>query len=388
MQKMNSLIEKLELIHQRLKIAVPKSLRPYYENLDIEHSRGLIIYGQRGVGKTTFLLSKTANKPFLYISVDHPLVTDISIYELTEAVFRAGYQGIVLDEIQYAKDWAIQLKALYDSFPDFYIWASGSSSLILKSGSADFSRRFVFKRIPLLSFREYLYLKNLISIEIIDLFEQKFDFLSKVQSRELLRAFREYLNSGTRPFFFEGDYCERLKLVLDKALFHDIPLFLQSISERHLKIMRAVLGHLLYSSVPTLNISSLCRDWQISKDKLYELLAVMEQTEILKLIKRKTKENGFKKGSKILLTDPAYYYCFDGDIGTAREAFAVYNLSERYGEVHACYDERECDYIVKGVKIEIGGRSKKSKNSDIVLSDEIDLPLKNKIPLYFAGLIY
>lgn len=121
------------------------------------------------------MLSKTANKPFLYISVDHPLVTDIGIYELTEAVFRAGYQGIVLDEIQYAKDWAIQLKALYDSFLIF-IWASGSSSLILKSGSADFSRRFVFKRIPLLSFREYLYLKNLISIEIIDLFEQKFDF--------------------------------------------------------------------------------------------------------------------------------------------------------------------------------------------------------------------
>ncbi|MEJ5226834.1 ATP-binding protein [Thermodesulfovibrio sp.] len=388
MLNIKSLIEKLELIHQRLKLAIPKNLRPYYENLDIDHSRGLIVYGQRGVGKTTFLLYRTLNKPFLYVSVDHPLVTDINIYELTEAVFKAGYQGIVLDEVQYAKDWAVQLKALYDSFPDLYIWASGSSSLMLKSGSADFSRRFIFKRIPLLSFREYLYLKHSISLEPVDLFEQEFDCLSKVQSRELLRAFREHLNSGTRPFFFEGDYCERLKLVLDKALFHDIPLFLQTIGERHLKLMRAVLGHLLYSSVPTLNISSLCRDWQISKEKLYELLLVMEQTEILKLIKRKTKENGFKRGSKILLTDPAYYYCFDGDVGTAREAFAVYNLSERYGEIFACYDERECDYIVKGIKIEIGGKNKKIKNSDIVLTDEIDLPVRNKIPLYFAGLVY
>ncbi|WP_353684648.1 AAA family ATPase [Thermodesulfovibrio sp. 3907-1M] len=45
---------------------------------------------------------------------------------------RAGYQGIVFDEIQYARNWSVQIKALYDSFPDAYIWVSGSSSLLLK----------------------------------------------------------------------------------------------------------------------------------------------------------------------------------------------------------------------------------------------------------------
>ena len=48
----------------------------------------------------------------------------------------------------------------------------------------------------------------------------------------------------------------------------------------------------------------------------------------------------------------------------------------------------ECDYVVKNLKIEIGGKNKKPKNADLVVSDEIDLPVKNKIPLYILGLLY
>ena len=388
MRKLSDLIEKLELIHERLKLSLPRLFRPYFQNLKIENLRGVIIYGQRGVGKTTFLLSKTKNLPFLYVSVDHPLVSDVSLYELGEAVFKSGYKGIILDEVQYAKDWAIHLKALYDSFPECFIWASGSSSLILKTGSADFSRRFIFKKIPLLSFREYLFLTSEVLIEPVDIFDLKLEFLKRFSSLELLQKFRHYLRSGTRPFFQEGAYCERLKAVLEKAIFHDIPLLLPSIKENHLKLLRAVVGHLLFTPVPVLNISSLCRDWQIGKEKLYELLFTMESAEIIKLIRKKRKDTGYTKGAKILLTDVSFYYCFEGNLGTAREAFSVYNLCERYGEVLACPNDMECDYVVKNLKIEIGGKNKKPKNADLVVSDEVDLPVKNKVPLYILGLLY
>ena len=388
MNKFAKLIEKLELIYERLKLCLPERYRLFSRNLKIENLRGLILYGQRGVGKTTFLLSKIKDLPFLYVSVEHPLISGVSLYDLVEAIFKAGYQGVVLDEVQYAKDWALHLKALYDSFPEHFIWASGSSSLALKASSADLARRFVLKRLPLLSFREYLFLTSGILIEPIDIFDLKIDFLKKFSPFELLQKFKNYLIEGTRPFFQEGAYCEKLKGVLERAIFHDVPLLVPSIRESHLKLLRAIIGHLLFTPVPVLNISSLCRDWQIGKEKLYELLFAMEAAEILKLIRKKKKDTGYTKGAKLLLTDVSFYYCFDGNLGTAREAFAVYNLVEKYGEIFACPDEKECDYIINGLKIEIGGKSKKRKQADLVISDDIELPIKNKMPLYFLGLLY
>ncbi len=320
--------------------------------------------------------------------MDHPLISDVPLYDLVEAIFKVGYKGVVLDEVQYAKDWALHLKALYDSFPQHFIWASGSSSLALRASSADLVRRFVLKKLPLLSFREYLFFVSGILIEPIDIFELKVDFLKKFSSSELLQNFRNYVRSGTRPFFQEGSYCERIKGILERAIFHDIPLLVPSIRETHLKLLRAIVGHLLFTPSPVLNISSLCRDWQIGKEKLYELLFAMESAEILKLIKKKKKDMGYAKGAKLLLTDVSFYYCFEGNLGTAREAFAVYNLAERYIEVLACSEEKECDYVVKEVKIEVGGKHKKKKQAELVISDEIDLPLRNKIPLYFLGLLY
>lgn len=44
--------------------------------------------------------------------------------------------------------------------------------------------------------------------------------------------------------------------------------------------------------------------------------------------------------------------------------------------------------MVKGIKIEIGGSSKNSKNADIVLSDEIGLPVKIRFLIYFVGLLF
>jgi predicted AAA+ superfamily ATPase len=96
----------------------------------------------------------------LYLSADNPLIAIKGLWEIGNTAFLAGYDGIIVDEVHYAKDWSSALKSLYDAFPDKSVYASDSSSFILRSGIADLSRRFSSVQIPQLSFREYLFLKK------------------------------------------------------------------------------------------------------------------------------------------------------------------------------------------------------------------------------------
>ncbi len=376
-----------EETHQRLKLSLPERIRPFYDSVEIDKVRTALVYGQRGAGKTTFLLYRSKDKPFLYLSADNPLVIAHPLYEVVREVFKRGYEGIIVDEVHLAKDWSLHLKALYDDYPDRYIWASGSSSLLIKKGVADLSRRFVQIRIPLMSFREFLYLKIGILPEPVDIFNVKEEDLKLVRKVNVLGLFREYVSSGTRPIFFEGEYCSRIQGIVEKMIFYDVPFYLPSIRSNHLRLMNAVIGHMISSPIPTVNISKLCSEWHIGKEKLYQLLSVMEAVELLRIVRRKGDKNVYSKGAKMLINDPSVYYCFNGNLGTAREAFVVFTLSERY-EVYASPREEDYDYLVDGRKIEVGGRRKETKSADLVISDDLELPVRNRLPIWLLGMVW
>ena len=378
-------LENTEETHQRLKFSLPERIRPLYDSAEIDNLRTILVYGQRGAGKTTFLLYKSKNKPFLYFSADNPLIAKYPLYEIAREAFKRGYEGVILDEVHHAKDWSLHLKALYDDYPEKYIWASGSSSLLIKSGVADLSRRFVQVRIPLLSFREFLFLREGIFTDPVDPFNIKKATIDLTRKLNILALFREYLSSGTRPFFIEGEYCNRLQGIVEKTIYYDIPFFLPSTQSNHLRLMSAVVGYLIDSPVPTVNVSSLCSEWHIGKEKLYQLLSVMEAVELLKIVRRKADRSIYSKGAKMLINDPSIYYCFNGNLGSARESFVVFALSERY-EVFASSKEEDYDYLVDGRKIEVGGKTKSSKAAEFVVSDDLELPVRNRIPLWVLGM--
>jgi len=384
---LEEVITLVEETHQRLKLSLPERIRPFYDSVEIDKVRTALVYGQRGAGKTTFLLYRSKDKPFLYLSADNPLVIAHPLYEVVREVFKRGYEGIIVDEVHLAKDWSLHLKALYDDYPDRYIWASGSSSLLIKKGVADLSRRFVQIRIPLMSFREFLYLKMGILPEPVDIFNVKEEDLKLVRKVNVLGLFREYVSSGTRPIFFEGEYCSRIQGIVEKTIFYDVPFYLPSIQSNHLRLMNAVIGHMISSPIPTVNISKLCSEWHIGKEKLYQLLSVMEAVELLRIVRRKGDKSVYSKGAKMLINDPSVYYCFNGNLGTAREAFVVFTLSERY-EVYASPREEDYDYLVDGRKIEVGGRRKETKSADLVISDDLELPVRNRLPMWLLGMVW
>jgi len=65
----------------------------------------------------------------------------------------------------------------------------------------------------------------------------------------------------------------------------------------------------------------------------------------------------------------------------------VFALKEK-GKIWAAKNEQDGDFIFEGMKLEIGGKKKSSKLSDFVLRDDIDLPLRNVIPLWMLGMLW
>lgn len=385
---MDKVLESLEVIQANLLASLPSPIRPWsLANKLSRATRGVLVSGPRGVGKTTLLLW-SAPKRSLYFSADNPLVSAQSLGEIVNNAFGSGFDGVIIDEVHHARDWAIQLKSLYDANPRRFIWASDSSSLVLRTGHADLSRRFPKLEIPLLSFREYLKLKHNQEFNPFKLWS-----ISQTEIRPILDAvnviaeFREHQSEGMRPFFLEKYYRAKLLATLEKSLFSDVPYFVPQIQESHIGLMNAIIGHLAMAPIPTINVDSLCREWEVGKEKLYSLLQTLEHIGILNIVGYQgPKKVG--KGAKLLLADPSLYDCLGGNIGPAREAYVVTMLRTAGLRVFASKDETRGDFEVGKISIEVGGASKKPKKSDFVIRDDVEVPTAKVIPLWCLGFLY
>lgn len=382
------MIETFKNIQERKTLRLPQNLRPFFDTIDPKNN-AVVFIGPRGVGKTTFLLNRIKDKHILYVLADNPLVAQSSLWEVGDAAFNEGYDGIVLDEVHRAKDWSLHLKALYDAFPGKIIWASGSSSIILKLGVGDLSRRFSRVHIPLLSFREYLALKGPGQFPTFDPFGYDEAVVKGIlTSVNIIKEFKAYLSGGLRPIFLDWDYEEQMENIIEKMIYADIPYLVPQITENHFRLLKAVLGYIALSNVPTINVESMCKKWGLSKAKLYQLIDAMHHVGLIRVIYKAGDTAVYSKGAKIFLYDPSMYYVLKGNTGNTREAYVACALREKDKDISACPNEEEGDFVYGGLKLEIGGKKKSRKQSDFVLRDDTEVPYKNSIPLWMLGFKY
>lgn len=388
---MEEMLASLEGKMQTLVQALPEQLRPWSSSHNLSTDRGAMIIGARGVGKTTFLLTQSTQfGKGLYLSADHPRISATPLWQLGDAIFKAGYDTLIVDEVHFAKEWAKNIKALYDSHPRKRIWISDSSSLALRQGSADLSRRMPRLKMPLLSFREYMYLKTGILYPILKPFENAVipDEWQALDSEQLKAHFRTYMSEGARPIFLEGRYTERSLAVIEKMVFSDVPFFLDHVQSNHLSMMNAVIGYLAGSAIPTVNIDSLAREWAIGKPKIYELLAVMRELELVHIVRKKT-DRSLGKGAKILLADHTWYSVLGGNLGSQREAFVVSMLRASGVDCFAADQETTSDLTTPWGLVEIGGATKGRKAAAYVIRDDIYKPTPSGgIPMWMIGCLY
>ncbi len=100
----------------------------------------------------------------LYVSIDTPTYTDLRLDQLV-TLFMEG-QGIgrnerffaMFDEVQYRREWEVQLKSLVDSYPQARFVASGSAAAALRLKSRESGAgRFTEFLLPPMTFAEYLF---------------------------------------------------------------------------------------------------------------------------------------------------------------------------------------------------------------------------------------
>jgi len=211
--------------------------------------RAILLSGPRRVGKTTILL-QIANslikvgydpKSILYLSLDHPLLKLLSLSKILELYQQSIQQEgkpvvLLLDEIQYAKDWETEIKLMVDHQPNFKILATGSASCVYHNKLAESGvGRWITVPIPTLSFYEFIHIRGentpAISprLKLNDLFLMSHgDFVTLASKlRRLLPLFQRYLLVGGFPETAREEninLCQRLlrEDVVERVLKRDM----------------------------------------------------------------------------------------------------------------------------------------------------------------------
>ncbi len=388
----------VELSNLYFSLPTPSFKRYLFDKIDFK-SKLIGILGQRGVGKTTLIRQiaqnyQLAQSKMLYISADNIVKT---ISEIAIEFSSFGGKLLIIDEIHKAQNFAHELKTIYD-FVDIQVIFSGSSALEIENSKVDLSRRALFYELHSLSFREFLSIKfdlNLPVLELDDILKNHQDIAQDIKKRfKPLEYFSFYKEYGSYPFFTEGElgYNLRLNEIINIILDSEVA-SIYNVESDKINTIRKLL-HLLCASVPVeLNIQNLSKDAGISRNTLYSYFYYLQKANLLQIIGANFKNKKLlNKPDKIYLENINLYniLCSDKNTGSLRESFFI-SQTKIFHEIKY---SNVGDFKVDNKYIfEIGGKNKSFKQikdleNSYVVSDDIEIGFKNKIPLWLFGFLY
>ncbi len=385
--------------------------RYLYDDIS-SNARMVWIVGLRWVGKTTILLQKLREnlQDSLYFSMDNPKVFSVGLFNVVEDLyFNYGIRKFYIDEIHKYKDWNLDLKNIYDSFPKIKLMFSWSSSVDILKGTYDLSRRVLVYKLHTLSFREYLEIKFSLKLEKIsqeDIFEnsQNLEVLFlKLFNIPLLKEFKNYLSFWEFPFFWEWwkkDYILRLENIVNKIVYEDIASF-YNLKTENLIYFKEILYFIINSKPWLFSANSLSKNLKISKDSVNNFVTILQEIWLIQVIQsygnisqtiRKAKKlyvsvNNINSISSLLLQDNI-------NTGRIRESFFINNFIN--SEIKVSYSKKG-DFIFtannKEIIVEIWWKNKTTEQlkwieNGFVIKDDISFIKGRNIPLWLFGFLY
>ena len=371
-----------------------------YDEIDFKASV-IGIKGGRGSGKTTLLHqyaknSKLKSSQILYISCDHPAMIGQNLYEIADEFSAYGGKLLILDEIHKIDNFASHIKAMYD-FSDLQVLFSGSSAMKIEHELGDLSRRALVYDMPVLSFREFLALKNITnfpSYSLEDILENHEDIAVTIAEQiKPLALFQEYLEYGAYPFFKEGErsYHNRLWEVVNTTIDSDLASLFKINSDK-LDTLKKVLYMLCCTSPYEINKAKLSGEAGVVWATLSKYLDYMQKGSLVHLVRGSRGHKTVQVPNKILLNNPNLFaiLCAKPDIGALRESFFVSQLQTK----HQVHYHHQGDFLLDDkIVIEVGGKSKDGKQiegleSAYLALDDIEFGYGNAIPLWLFGFLY
>ena len=396
----NNLLQRTSLAHKR-----------YLYNKINWNLKSIGILGQRGLGKTTMMLQYikenfTHTDKALYITLDNPYIQSISLIEFAKEFEQYGGEVLFIDEVHKYDDWSTHIKNIYDSL-DIKIVFSGSSILQIEKQNADLSRRTIIYHLENLSFREYLEFTGVKKFDIYsveEILENHKSIASDIKSDiKPLMYFKEYLQYGSYPFILEDKdtYYQKIVQIINLILETDLPCINNIQMQQIVKLKKLL--YMLAINVPFIpNITDIAKATNISRPKVYEYLEHLESAKIINSIRGKEKGyNIMSKPEKLFMQNTNISYALTSkiDIGSARESFFVNQIKNYYNANTKLIDDTifsssQGDFLVDDkYTFEVGGKNKSFKQikdieNSYLISDDIEIGFKNKIPLYLFGFLY
>jgi len=326
--------------------------------------RAIILMGPRRVGKTVMIyhtiqkLIEDGVSPqnIIYISVETPIYNGLLLEQLlniaAEAVGKTisdtDQYYVFFDEVQYLKDWEINLKSLTDTYLHIRFTASGSAAAALKKSSNESGAgRFTDFSLPPMTFNEYVLLHKQQSLLVEnDIFwnGQKAHIVEATDIERLNNMFIDYINYGGYPEVafntdIQADPGQYVRHdIVDKVLLRDLP-SLYGISD--VQELNRLFTMIAYHSGNEFSYEGLSQESGVKKDTLRRYLQYLEAAFLLKIIhrtdntaRRYQREQCFK----IYLTNPSLRCALfqpitpdDNEIGSLVETAVVAQWIPRVG---------------------------------------------------------
>lgn len=389
-------MEKLfEYSNKLIKEADTSFLRYMYNEINWQ-SRMIGLIGPRGVGKTTLVLQyiKQNLNPAetLYVTAEDFYFVDNRITELVDTFVKYGGKYLFIDEIHKYKDWAKELKLIYDYHKDLKVVFTGSSVLDIKKEASDLSRRAVIYNMQGLSFREYLQLFHNISSETYTLEDILQHKVVITGLKRPLPLFADYLKRGYYPFALEKDFEIRLGQIINQTLENDIPMYadMNMATGRKLKQLLAIIS----KSAPFKpNMSKIAEMLSASRNNISDYCLYIEKAGMIAQLRDNTGGiRGLGKVDKIYLDNTNLIYNLAEDtsnVGNIRETFFLNQMRVK----HDVFASSVADFKIDDKTFEVRGRNKGQKQikeveNGYVVKDDIENGFLNVIPLWQLGLTY
>lgn len=363
------------------------------------------ILGARGTGKTTLLLQRlktigVSGGSVLYVSLDDVYFTRHSLVAVAEEFRASGGKYLFMDEVHKYPDWHREIKNIYDFNPELSIVFTGSSIIDMLGLPVDLSRRAMMYDLPGLSFREFLhydtgfYHSNISFEELVTDHEQiAADILTAILP---LASFPDYLAHGYYPFFKENiaSYSSRLEQVVRLVIEYDLA-FVEQVDHQNIRKILTLLG-ILAEHVPfTPNIADLSRKLGMARNTVVQYLNYLDKARLINNFFVSGKGLGkLEKPGKILLENPNLFEAlalFHAEKGSIRESFFAGQL--RNAGHHISLPTKGDFLIDEKYTVEVGGKRKgfgqiSGVPDSFIAADEVEIGVKNKIPLWLFGFLY
>ena len=390
--------------HNRLINATNTKFQRYlYRSIDWG-DRLIAITGSRGTGKTTMLLQhiKTGfsdTTKALYVSLDNIWFVKNTLTELADRFQAYGGTHLFLDEVHRYSAWSVEIKNIYDSYPELHIVFTGSSILEIYKSNADLSRRAMTYHLYGLSFREFLAFENRIQMEPLELSE----ILTKHQSIageissniKILPEYRKYLEYGYYPFYREGikSYPIRLQNIVNTVLENDLPA-VESVEYATIYKIKKMLMIVTSLAPFSPNITKMSAEIEANRANTVKYLGYLQKAGLIISCFSQGKGMGLmNKPEKIYLDNTNLMYALTLSAvneGNVRETFFANQISV----LHKLNTSERGDFLVNDTcTFEIGGAKKgfnqiKDMKDSFVAADDMETGYGNKIPLWMFGLLY